>query len=236
MRTTVFLISLSTAAAICAAPAVVSFAPSPPRVGCHDFIEITVNVDQPDVANPFTEASVVGEFGPVGGPVMKVDGFCDAADGHIFRIRFMPTRPGDHEYSVVYRQGTYEVRFRTTATSPNGEPALSSPGGDEFAPAVVGLSSPAGDLAVLYFSAGGAAKLKPGSMSTSGSAQWFNRRTGQYSDAQADPIGGFVTSDQEDWALLIQGRPQGIWPGAQRRETTPEEVGMDPGLLARDRD
>ncbi|HEX4919599.1 MAG TPA: DUF5060 domain-containing protein [Candidatus Bathyarchaeia archaeon] len=34
-----------------------------------------------------------------------VEGFCDAGDGSVFRIRFMPLTPGDYRYSVTYRQG-----------------------------------------------------------------------------------------------------------------------------------
>ncbi|MCC6446614.1 MAG: DUF5060 domain-containing protein [Armatimonadetes bacterium] len=35
---------------------------------------------------------------------LKADGFCDAADGSVFRIRFMPAKPGNYTYSVAYRQ------------------------------------------------------------------------------------------------------------------------------------
>jgi Protein of unknown function (DUF4038) len=34
-----------------------------------------------------------------------VDGFSDAEDGSVYRIRFMPSAPGDYTYSVEYRQG-----------------------------------------------------------------------------------------------------------------------------------
>ena len=109
MRTAIVVIVLASAAPICAAPAGVDFVPSAERVDCYDFVEITVNVDRPDMANPFTDASVQGHFARAGGEPVKVDGFCDSADGRVFRIRFMPTRPGQHTYSVVYRQGKYEA-------------------------------------------------------------------------------------------------------------------------------
>lgn len=37
-----------------------------------------------------------------------MDGFRDAADGSVFRIRFMPTEAGRHTFSVRYRQGSFE--------------------------------------------------------------------------------------------------------------------------------
>ena len=35
----------------------------------------------------------------------EVEGFSDAEDGSIHRIRFMPSAAGDYRYSVEYRQG-----------------------------------------------------------------------------------------------------------------------------------
>ena len=119
------------------------------------------------------------------------------------RIVTLSKDPSSRNFTLGQKAGAYEVRFRTTTTSPNGEPALSSPGGDEASPAAVGLRSPQGDLAVLYFSAGGSAKVKPGSLKGSLQAKWFNPRTGEYSSASPDPQGGFVAPDQEDWALLL---------------------------------
>jgi len=101
------------------------------------------------------------------------------------------------------KAGAYEVRFRTTRTSPNGEPSLSTPGGDETAPAVVGLRSERGDLAVLYFVAGGRAHVKAGSLSGHPQTRWFNPRTGQWSAAQPDDKGDFAAPDEQDWALLF---------------------------------
>jgi hypothetical protein len=109
MDIAILLIALATATTVSAAPADGRLAPSADSVVCYDFIEIAVNIDQPDAANPFTDASVHGHFARVGEEPVKVDGFCDSADGSIFRIRFMPTRPGEHTYSIVYRQGTHEA-------------------------------------------------------------------------------------------------------------------------------
>ncbi|MCL4195369.1 MAG: DUF4038 domain-containing protein, partial [Thermoguttaceae bacterium] len=37
-----------------------------------------------------------------------VEGFCDSPDGSIYRIRFMPTRPGQYTYRVSFRRGDSE--------------------------------------------------------------------------------------------------------------------------------
>jgi len=118
MRIAILLIVSMTSAALHAAPAGVSFVPSSDRVDGHDFVEVTTSIDQPDAANPFTEALVEGQFSPVGGRPVSVEGFCDSADGRVFRIRFMPTQPGDYEYSVTYRQGDHKV-FHTGADLPH---------------------------------------------------------------------------------------------------------------------
>jgi hypothetical protein len=113
---------------------------------------------------------------------------------------------GNRNFTLGQKPGAYEVRFRTTATSPNGEPSLSSPGGSDDMPAVVGLRSQKGDLAVLYFSAGGAARLRPGTLDGNLTAQWYNPRTGQRSSAKADDRGGFVAPNELDWTLLLSKR------------------------------
>ncbi len=57
----------------------------------------------------FTSVSISGQFSQVGqGNDFVVDGFCDASDGTIFRVRFMPAKPGDYAYSVKFRQGDFE--------------------------------------------------------------------------------------------------------------------------------
>jgi hypothetical protein len=119
------------------------------------------------------------------------------------RIVTLSKDTSGRNFTLGQKAGAYEVRFRTTTTSANGEPALSSPGGDEAAPAVVGLRSPRGDLAVLYFSAGRVAGIRSGSLSPGLPARWFNPRTGQYAAAKADPQGRFVTPDGQDWTLLL---------------------------------
>lgn len=82
-----------------------TFLQSSESVKCYDFIEFTVNISKPFAQNPFKEVFVTGSFGQSKqANSLTVDGFCDSADGSIFRIRFMPTEPGDYTYSVTYWQ------------------------------------------------------------------------------------------------------------------------------------
>ena len=71
------------------APAVTFHAP-PADVEVYDFCEITISVERPTASNPFTDVTIVGEFCRQAGKPIRVDGFCDVADGRLFRIRFMP--------------------------------------------------------------------------------------------------------------------------------------------------
>jgi len=86
----------------------VTFVPSAEEVEAYDFLEVEVRVKSPAVKNPFIEASVRGTFRPAGGEPVAVDGFADSADGSLYRIRFMPSKPGDFAYTVTFREGAKE--------------------------------------------------------------------------------------------------------------------------------
>ena len=111
------LIFLSSTA-VWAAPRDVTFTLSAESVDAYDFVEVTMSVVSPDAASPSTDVHVTGEFGKTGGPKLAVEGFADALDGSLFRIRFMPAGAGDYTYSAIYRQGdftrTHSGSFRAT--------------------------------------------------------------------------------------------------------------------------
>lgn len=95
------------------APADVRFEQSAKEVPAYEYVEVTLAVTAPDVANPFTGAAVTGEFGLRGATRrLRVEGFCDATDGSTYRIRFMPPQAGDYDYTVRYRQGTFERSYQ----------------------------------------------------------------------------------------------------------------------------
>ncbi len=121
------------------------------------------------------------------------------------RIVTVSKDPSNRNFTLGQKAGAYEVRFRTTRTSPNGEPSLSTPGGDDAVPAVVGLRSEKGDLAVLYFVAGGRARVKSGALNEVSQMRWFDPRTGRWSSARPDEKGSFAAPDEQDWTLLLRG-------------------------------
>jgi hypothetical protein len=96
----------------------VGFRQSADKVDAFDFLEVAVAIQNPGKLNPFTEASVHGRFQREGNEPVQVDGFCDGADGTLFKVRYLPARPGRYRYSVTYRQPdaeqTHEGSFEVT--------------------------------------------------------------------------------------------------------------------------
>jgi len=89
-------------------PFKIIFAQNTQQVEIYDFIEITLNLKKPVAPNPFTDVVVKGEFSDPTGKKIQVDGFCDSPVGSLFKVRFMPSIPGDYTYSVVFRSGDKE--------------------------------------------------------------------------------------------------------------------------------
>src|SRR5213594_539149 len=106
---------------VAAHPKGVSFSRAAETIEAYDFVEVAAQVEGPDVPNPFIDAALVGFFGKAGEDKRKeVAGFCDSADGSMFRIRYMPSSPGDYAYSVTYRQNGFETMHTGTFQVPAG--------------------------------------------------------------------------------------------------------------------
>jgi len=121
MRTGLCAIVLLIATPLTATPHGVSFNPATPVVEAYDFAELTVNVAAPDAANPFTDVTLSGSFGKTGEVArVPVEGFCDSSDGSLFKIRFVPTSPGDYTYQVAYHQGAFEKSATGTFHATDG--------------------------------------------------------------------------------------------------------------------
>ena len=88
----------------------VNFTQSAADLDSYDFVELSAHVAAARVRNPFTDASIVGTF-QKGNQRWNVDGFSDAADGSVYRVRFMPQAAGDYAYSVELRQGLSRKNF-----------------------------------------------------------------------------------------------------------------------------
>jgi hypothetical protein len=107
-----FLISLALSATLGAAPRQVNVSFSPLEgLEVYDIFELTFKVEAPDAPNPFTDVTLRGTFSKSGSnKKWNVEGFCDSADGSVFRLRFMPPSPGDYTYTVIYQQGSFQNR------------------------------------------------------------------------------------------------------------------------------
>src|SRR5262249_39079271 len=61
------------------------------------------------------DATLTGSFSKTdAAQPAQVTGFCDSADGSIFRIRFMPAAAGDYSYSLSYQQGEAKTNHSGT--------------------------------------------------------------------------------------------------------------------------
>ncbi len=94
-------------------------------VECYDFVEITVRVPKPAFRNPFADVSLSGDFGCAGSSEkLSVEGFCDSPDGSVFRLRFMPSIPGDYVFTAIFGQGdiqrTHNGRFQAVPSRRKG--------------------------------------------------------------------------------------------------------------------
>src|SRR6267154_371390 len=91
-----------------ATPRDVSFSMPPNSVEVYDILELSATISSPDAANPFTAATLDGDFS-LGSSheAFHVSGFCDSTDGAIFRIRFMPSKPGTYQFNLVYAQDAF---------------------------------------------------------------------------------------------------------------------------------
>jgi hypothetical protein len=114
---TSWLLTLLTAITPALGFASVQFVQSARTVDCYDYIEVALKLAQPAAGNPFTDAELKGGFGPAGGAMKPVDGFCDSEEGTVFRLRLMPDVPGRHEYRLAFRWGAMTAEHRGEFTA-----------------------------------------------------------------------------------------------------------------------
>jgi hypothetical protein len=75
--------------------------------------------------NPFTGSRVRALFSFETGEEVSVEGFCDAADGSLYKIRFMPRRTGTCFFTVVFvreksKEKEFKGKFIVVASGRNG--------------------------------------------------------------------------------------------------------------------
>ena len=99
-------------------PAAVVFTQSAPEVAVFDFVEVTAKVAVPAVSNPFTDGSIAGDFEQAGSAErVAVEGFCDSADGSVYRIRFMPSKSGAYTFHATFKAGAVTQAYSGSFTA-----------------------------------------------------------------------------------------------------------------------
>lgn len=84
------------------------------QVDNYGIAEYEISVTNPPASNPFAEASLKGSFGLPGNDPLVVQGFCDHPEGKVFKIRFMPTKPGRYDVNFLLIWGKNNYTFKTT--------------------------------------------------------------------------------------------------------------------------
>ncbi|GAA4452284.1 DUF5605 domain-containing protein [Nibrella saemangeumensis] len=97
-----------------------AFALQRDKVDVYDYAEVTLRLPAFRAGNPFTEVPLTGTFRHESGDSVRVEGFCDAQDGSLHRVRFMPTRPGTYRFTI---RGQYNGKFIQYAGSLTAVPA-----------------------------------------------------------------------------------------------------------------
>ena len=101
-----------------------AFSTSAAKVPVYDFVEVKATV-QPQARNPFIDNGLKGELQYLDEAPIAVEGFCDAADGSLYRIRFLATKPGIYRYRVALRVNGHETRYQGTFEAvPSGRRGL----------------------------------------------------------------------------------------------------------------
>jgi hypothetical protein len=157
------------------------------------------------------------------------------------RIVTLSRDMGGRNFTLGQKADAYEVRLRTTATSPNGEPAVSSPGGEAPNVPVVPTSIPGagryrfvatrdieGTYAMVYAPVGRSFRVRMSAISgPKVAAWWYNPRNGQ-----ATAIGTFDNTGEGeftppdkgemiDWVLVLDDAAREYpAPGTRKQAAT----------------
>lgn len=102
----------------------ITFSAIPETVERFEPVEISATLTETPTSNPFSEARFIGNFADPSGPAQQIDGFCDSADGKVFRLRYLPTVEGEVNLTVSLNWGKYTAgtsgKFRVVQSERKG--------------------------------------------------------------------------------------------------------------------
>jgi hypothetical protein len=122
------------------------------------------------------------------------------------RIVSLSTDTSNRNFTLGQESSAYVMRLRTTKTTTNGLPPLSSPGPQlsthQFVATARALDS---SFALAYIPIGGKVTLNLNSIPSARSARWYNPRSGSWLEAQLNKTETQIltTPDQQDWILWL---------------------------------
>ena len=89
----------------------IQLSPVAAEIGLYQTLQLNIRVAGVDAPNPFTDARLIGVFVSPSQAEVSLQGFCDAVDGSVWRLRFCPVELGDYAFRLTYRErrGTEEA-------------------------------------------------------------------------------------------------------------------------------
>ncbi len=115
------------------------------------------------------------------------------------------TLSADHDtrnFTLGQTDNAYEMRFRTTETSPNGIPSLDT--GVEDDASLAAARAPEGDRALIFVSHGALLDVDAEQLQDGLEPQWFDPWTAEWREAAPEEDGSFQPPSSADWLLVLQ--------------------------------
>jgi hypothetical protein len=91
-----------------------TFRPAQNVCAVYDFVEATLTSHHP-IDDPFRTVTVRATCDG-----KELSGFCDAQNGAVYRVRFMPMRAGEHVYTIAVGEQRFEGSFTATDAGRKG--------------------------------------------------------------------------------------------------------------------
>jgi hypothetical protein len=118
------------------------------------------------------------------------------------RIATLSRDHGVRNFTLGQDGNAYEMRLRTTATSANGLPALSTTRPTDAS--IAATRSPDGHRAAVFVSRGSPIRIDRSKLQPDRKAAWFDPRTATRQTATPREDGSFLPPSQDIWLLVLQ--------------------------------